>query len=248
MARIKKVRRKIPTLTTEQMIEVDRLMIESYHIELIQMMENAGRCLAILARDQFLKRKFYKRKVVILAGPGGNGGGAMVCARRLHAWGAKVYVGLSSPKERITPVPRHQLDILERMDVPIYEGKKLDKLPKPDLIIDGIIGYSIKGEPYGRVKQLIEWANAQAAPILSLDTPSGLNLTTGEVHTPCIQAAATLTLALPKQGLYHESALPKRGTLYLGDISVPPDLYRKRSLKIKFNDKTFESGDVIRIS
>lgn len=115
----------------------------------------------------------------------------MVCARRLQAWGAKVYVGLSSPKGRITPVPRHQLDILERMDIDIFEGKKLEKLPKPDLIIDGIIGYSIKGDPYGQVKQLIEWANAQDAPILSLDTPSGLNLTTGEVHVPCIKAAAT---------------------------------------------------------
>ncbi len=247
MARIKKVKRKIPRITTEQMVEVDRLMIETYHIELIQMMENAGRCLAILARSQFLKRKFQRKKIVVLAGPGGNGGGAMVCARRLQAWGAKVYVALSSPKGRITPVPRHQLDILERMDVPIYEGKKLEKLPKPDLIIDGIIGYSIKGDPYGQVKQLIEWANAQDAPILSLDTPSGLNLSTGEVHTPCIKAAATLTLALPKHGLYQESALAKRGTLFLGDISVPPDLYRERSLKIKFDPKVFETGDVIRL-
>jgi NAD(P)H-hydrate epimerase len=72
----------IPRITTEQMIEVDRLMTEEYHIELIQMMENAGRCLAILAMRRFLKEEIGSQEVVVLAGTGGNGGGAMVCARR----------------------------------------------------------------------------------------------------------------------------------------------------------------------
>ena len=75
----------IPSITTEQMIEVDRLMIEEYGILLIQMMENAGRCLAILAKERFLDTG--NEKVMVLAGVGGNGGGALVCARRLAAWG-----------------------------------------------------------------------------------------------------------------------------------------------------------------
>ena len=82
----------IPRLTTAQMVEVDRLMTEEYHIELLQMMENAGRCLAILAVRRFLKKKLKKKRVVVLAGTGGNGGGALVCARRLHGWGANVSV------------------------------------------------------------------------------------------------------------------------------------------------------------
>ena len=65
--------KELPKLTTEQMIEVDRLMIEEYKIELFQMMENAGRCLAILAGNRFLKST--PARITILAGTGGNGGG-----------------------------------------------------------------------------------------------------------------------------------------------------------------------------
>ena len=67
MSKIKKVNIKVPSISTEQMIEVDRLMIEKYGIELIQMMENAGRCLAILAKERFLKKRLSKKQVVVLA-------------------------------------------------------------------------------------------------------------------------------------------------------------------------------------
>lgn len=79
--------RKIPFLTTDQMREVDRAMIEDYGIQLIQMMENAGRNLAELARRRFLNSRPSGQKVIVLAGTGGNGGGGLVCARRLHNWG-----------------------------------------------------------------------------------------------------------------------------------------------------------------
>ncbi len=78
----------VPYVTTEQMIEVDRAMIEDYRIDLIQMMENAGRNLAHLARELFLDGDPRGRSLVVLAGTGGNGGGAMVCARRLANYGA----------------------------------------------------------------------------------------------------------------------------------------------------------------
>ena len=79
-------RGKIPYLTTKQIIEVDQLMVEKYHIDLIQMMENAGRNLAHLARTRFLTGDLEQKRVKVLAGTGRNGGGALVCARRLHNW------------------------------------------------------------------------------------------------------------------------------------------------------------------
>jgi len=75
---------EIPYVTTEQMIEVDRAMREDYRIELIQMMENAGRSLAHLARVRFLDGNPSGKHVVVLAGTGGNAGGALVCICRLH--------------------------------------------------------------------------------------------------------------------------------------------------------------------
>ncbi len=66
---------EVPYLTTEQMIEVDRAMMEDYTIGLIQMMENAGRNLAHLARERFFEGDPQGKQVIILAGTGGIGGG-----------------------------------------------------------------------------------------------------------------------------------------------------------------------------
>jgi NAD(P)H-hydrate epimerase len=247
MSKVKAFNREIPHLTTVQMIEVDRLMMEEYHIELLQMMENAGRCLAILAVSRFLKKKLKKKQVIVLAGTGGNGGGAMVCARRLHSWGAKVSVYLTAGEEKMAPATLHQLNILKRMGVKIKSGEELSGATPAHLVIDGIIGYSIKGDPRGLARTMIEWANGQEAPILSLDTPSGLDLTTGAVRQPTIRAAATLTLALPKQGLFTEGAVEMRGELYLSDISVPPELYAEPSLGLKVKRSLFAKGDVVKI-
>jgi len=247
MDRVKKYNGKIPQLTTPQMIEVDRLMMDDYHIDLIQMMENAGRCLAILAIDRFLKKDLNKKRVIVLAGTGGNGGGALVCARRLHNWGVDVRVYLTAEDEKMTPIPLHQLNILRRIGIPIKNGNALKSNLVADLIIDGIIGYSIKGDPFGVPKKMIDWANAKNIPKLSLDTPSGLGLTTGKVHNPTVKANATMTLALPKKGLFKKDALKVRGELYLGDISVPAELYAEKSLKIKVPNTLFAKADILRI-
>lgn len=76
--------RAIPSITTDQMGEVDCAMIEDFQIELIQMMENAGQNLAWLAVHRFSDHKPQGRRVVVLAGRGGNGGGGSMCVRRLH--------------------------------------------------------------------------------------------------------------------------------------------------------------------
>ena len=241
-----RISQSIPHLTTEQMIEVDRLMIDEYHIELIQMMENAGRCLALIARDSFFSGNPIGKQVMVLAGTGGNGGGTMVAARRLQAWGANIQVFVTNPG-KMTPIPGHQMDILQRMNIPILNINQLPKIKDAknvDLILDGIIGYSLTGNPHGPAKAMIEWANAHPAPILALDTPSGISLTTGTIYEPAIRAEATLTLALPKAGLFAKQVIPLRGNLFLGDISVPPDLYARPSLDLVVGP-IFAESDVV---
>ena len=233
-------------IDTPQMIEVDRLMIEQYHIELIQMMENAGRCLAVVARERFLGQDPQGKKVVVLAGTGGNGGGALVAARRLHAWGAQVQVYLTKAPDQMTPVPAHQLQIVERMGILVKPGSDLPASGCYDLVIDGVLGYSVKGDPYGVAGQMIHWANTVAGPVLSLDTPSGLDLTSGTVRTPTVKADATLTLAMPKQGLFSSGAQDVVGDLFLGDISVPPELYEAPSLGLK-SANLFRHSDIVQI-
>ena len=188
------------------MVEVDRIMIEDLGITLFQMMENAGRNLARVVLDVF-----DARSVAVAAGTGGNGGGGLVAARHLANAGVEVSVTLAA-RERRTPVPRHQLEVLERMGVAI-----VDALAPADVTVDAIIGYSLHGAPHGRSAALIEAVNA-AGPVVSLDTPSGVKVTRGEVPGVAVIADATLTLCLPKTGLRDH---PNAGALLLADISVP---------------------------
>jgi NAD(P)H-hydrate epimerase len=236
----------VPALTTEQMIEVDRAMIEDYGIELIQMMENAGRNLAHLARRRFLDDNPRGKLVVVLAGSGGNGGGALVAARRLHNYGADVAVFLARSAAEFAPVPAHQLDILSRMGVRVFQAGDIDKAVAPALILDGIIGYSLRGAPRGAAATLIQWANDQNAPILALDAPSGLDTSTGTPYGPTIRAAATMTLALPKVGLLPDKVRPFVGELYLADISVPAALYANPALQLSVSP-IFTADDIVRL-
>ena len=237
---------EVPSLTTEQMIEVDRAMIQDLRIELIQMMENAGRHLAHLARMRFFEGSPRGKKVVILAGTGGNGGGALVCARRLHTWGAHVQIIVTHPPADFPPVPAHQLDIVQRMNVPVTGADALAQVHSPELIVDGLIGYRLKGIPHGTVADLIRWANAQTAPVLALDVPSGVDGTSGAVFDPAIRATATMTLALPKAGLFAPEAQAWVGELYLADIGVPPSLYAEPALSLRMG-ALFAESEILRL-
>src|SRR6516225_8801658 len=84
-------------VTADQMREIDRIMVEDLHIELVQMMENAGRNLADLAQ-----RRFRPTSVLVIAGVGGNGGGGLVAARHLANRGLTVSVVASRPESVMT--------------------------------------------------------------------------------------------------------------------------------------------------
>jgi len=223
---------KIPDVTVEQMREVDRLMIEEYEIDLLRMMENAGRALAELTR-RMMGGSVEDRKVIVAAGKGNNGGGGLVAARHLHNWGAEVIVLL--PGEGLKPVPEKQLKIIEKLSVRILRGgDAIGYLSdsRPDIAVDALIGYGIKGDPRGWVADAINGLNRVSCPVLSLDIPSGLDATTGRVYNPCVRADATMTLALPKTGLLTGSAREVAGKIYLADISVPAELYRQMGLDV----------------
>jgi len=228
----------IPALTRVQMIEVDRLMIEDFGIELLQMMENAGRNLADLA-SRMLGASLSGRTVCVLCGRGNNGGGGMVAARHLHNRGADVHVIRVAGD--LKDVPAKQWTILENMD---FRNESYFELAQADIIIDALIGYGLQGDPRPEVAVWIEKINAARKPVLSLDAPSGLDTTSGTAGSPTVRADATMTLALPKVGLMSKSARPFVGEIYLADISVPPELYRQMGLDVQ---DIFKKDTIIKI-
>lgn len=238
--------RDIPYLTASEMREVDRAMIEDYRIELIQMMENAGRTLATLARSRFLDGDVVGHSVLVLCGSGNNGGGGLVCARRLHCWGADVRVMTSKPPEHFLGVPEHQLDIVDRLGIPIADLNGPTVLSNVDLVVDAVIGYGLTGPPREGAARLIHLCNEYGSPVLSLDAPSGLDVTAGAALEPTVRATATLTLAMPKVGLRDPEAAEYVGELYLGDISVPPELFAGHGLAYDVGP-IFSREEVIRV-
>ncbi|MEX2144682.1 MAG: NAD(P)H-hydrate epimerase [Anaerolineales bacterium] len=208
------------TLTAEQMAAVDAHALNAYGIQLMQMMENAGRQLASLATDM-LGSSIAEKRVFILCGQGNNGGGGMTAARHFHNLGVEVQVRLVADPEALKVVPRLQWETVSTLGL-VTESQEL---PPVSLIIDALLGYNGKGDPRPPISAWIERANRSGIPILSLDIPSGLDASTGLPGSPCIKATTTLTLAAPKTGLFADSAKGYVGELFLADIGIPPQVY-----------------------
>ena len=131
------------------------------------------------------------------------------------------------------------------MGVTIASADSVESAELAYLVLDGVIGYSLSGAPRGSARELIQWANAQPASVLSLDSPSGIDTTTGTIFDPAVRETATMTLALPKKGLRVPEVHRHVGELYLADISVPPQLY-KRFLEIDVGP-IFARGDILHL-
>lgn len=214
---------KVVAITTDQMREVDRIAMEETGPNLFQMMENAGRNLALQAIE-VLGDIWQKANIVVLAGLGGNAGGGICAARHLANRQANVQLALSNP-DRLGEVPAFQRKIFHSTSGRDVEISAMPGL-RPDLILDAVIGYSLKGAPSGAALDFIQWANNSGAPILSLDVPSGVDSTTGISEGEYMHAKWTMTLALPKTGLLPE----KTGSLFLADIGIPEKVYSNMAL------------------
>lgn len=211
---------RVPAVTAEQMRELDRIATDETGPTLLQMMENAGRSLALLTMD-LLTSRFRSTRVVILAGGGGNGGGGICGARHLSNHGVNVSLYLAA-SDRLSDAASLQRKVFRSTaGSEISAGQLMERAP--DFIVDALIGYSLKPCHSEAMSKLIRWANGQSVPILSLDVPSGVEATTGLVREEAIRPKWTLTLALPKSGLNPRNS----GQLFLTDIGIPVPVIRR---------------------
>lgn len=231
----------VRALTPAQMAAIDRLMAERFGVLPIQLMEVAGRAVALFARERFLQGDAAGKRVVLLCGTGGNGGDGLVAARHLHAWGADVSVWLSRWPEGLAG---QHLASLEKLAIEIHGPDEPVMLGSADLIVDALLGFSARGNPRGRVAELIEAANLGANPVLAVDLPSGLDAETGGIGAPCMRATATLTLAYPKTGLLAEGADSVTGELRAADIGVPAEAYKALGLAV---EALFSRAETVKI-
>ena len=240
----------VPAVSAAQMAEVDRLAVEDFGIDLLQMMEQAGSHLAELVRVE-VGGDLRGRRVIVAVGPGNNGGGGLVAARHLANRGASVRAVLARPVNRLAPAGRHQIATLLQMAldccVAIYDvpDDELDsELATADAVVDAILGYRASGEPNDDVGRLVGRLAASARPVVSLDLPSGIDPDTGQGAGVAVSASATLTLALPKPGLFSEVGRRHAGQVYLADIGLPAALYARLGIAL---DTPFAASRIVRL-
>lgn len=230
----------LPFISVEQMRAVDRVAI-SIGLTLVRMMENAGSNLASLARE-LLGGDLSGRHIVVLCGPGGNGGGGLVAARRLVSAGATVDVRLGVSPGSLDVVPREQYKLLCRSGADVGQGPG-EGFRSADLVIDALLGYGQIGAPREGIAEL---ASATGGlNVLALDVPTGLELDSGAGFEPSVDAAATMTLALPKSGLRSAAGLERTGDLFVADISVPAPVYQKLEIPYK---SPFSCGPIVGVT
>lgn len=211
---------EVPAVTADEMRELDRIAMEETGPNLFQMMENAGRSLALLAIE-VLGDGWHAAKIVALAGRGGNGGGGICAARHLANRRANVVLSLSDPDDLGEAVAFQRKIFGETRGREVPASMLTDE--SPDLILDCLIGYGLRAVPRGTTADLIRWSNRTGAPILALDVPSGTDATTGDAMGEAIRPRWTMTLALPKTGLLRADA----GELSLADIGIPEGVCRR---------------------
>ncbi|MGI9643245.1 MAG: NAD(P)H-hydrate epimerase [Acidimicrobiia bacterium] len=214
---------EFPAVTADQMREIDRIAIEETGPNLYQMMENAGRSLAMATIERL---GTHARSVFVLAGIGGNGGGGICAARHLANHGVEVTLVLADDA-RLDVVPAQQLAIYQSTPGQIRSPDQLSGLGA-HIVIDALIGYSLTGTPRGVTADLIGFANARGEQVIALDVPSGIDATTGEAPGDHVTADLTVTLALPKTGLDG----PAVGRLELADIGIPRAVYEQAGVSV----------------
>lgn len=209
-------------VTAAQMAALDHACQERLRMPSLLLMENAGRGTADLARTM-LGDPAGKR-VLIVCGPGNNGGDGFVIARHLAQAGALVTLWVVAPRHKIAGDALTNLVIWERLggSVSFLEELPPAPSPAPQLVIDALLGTGATPPPHGLIAAMVDRLNTLAAPLLAVDLPTGIDADTGAVPGSAIRAEATAVMARLKRGLLLSPGREQAGTLHLVDIGLPP--------------------------
>ncbi len=164
------------------------------------------------------------REVLLLAGPGNNGGDALALARHLDAAGARVTVALSRARDKYKGAAGYNARLAARLGLPMRPAARLDwSRLAPDIVVDGLLGTGFAGELRPEMTELIAAVNAfrDRAFIFALDIPSGLSGLTGRPSPTAVAAHATVTFEAAKTGLLASEAAPYVGKLLVRSIGIP---------------------------
>lgn len=214
-------------VTPDQMRRIEDRS-EALGVSKAALMQNAG--LAIARRIRQLHAPFYGVPVLILAGPGNNGGDGIVAARWLRRWQARPVVYICRDRPDLDPI----LDAARAADVPTIAASAdpglahlAALLDRAHLVVDAALGIGRIRPIQSPLRDILAAAAAAKAArpelrIMAIDVPSGMNAADGTADPACLPADITLSMGYPKVGHYAYAAAPLIGALETTDIGLPP--------------------------
>jgi len=226
-------------VSAEQMRGLDRRAIEDLNIPSLILMENAGLAVAGEAKRMLGGARLAGRRVAVACGRGNNGGDGLVAARHLANAGADVTVALWAGRGELAGDAATNLGPAEACGARVVEaagvsdGDLLGLLRAADLVIDALLGTGARGAPSGELARAVRLVNECGRPVLAVDIPSGLDPDTGATPGDCVRATCTVTLGLPKRGLYLHPGAGTAGRVAVADISLPRHLLDDPGLRVE---------------
>lgn len=200
------------------MRSIEERVFADYGMPSRVVMETAGRQVAVIAR---CLSEQHPGPVLVVCGKGNNGGDGLVAARWLRHWGLSVSVVLWATFEDMTGDAAAALQSARMAGVPLLmPAQAADALQGAGLVIDAVLGTGVIGSARGQAAEAIKLINLSDRPVLALDIPSGVETDTGGADGPAVQAAYTVTLGLPKLGLFQYPGADLAGKLLVADIGL----------------------------
>jgi ADP-dependent NAD(P)H-hydrate dehydratase / NAD(P)H-hydrate epimerase len=236
---------------SRQMMDLDEKAVRQFGMPSILLMENAGRSVI-----EEIERRFGSidgAAILVVSGKGKNGGDGFVAARHAVQRGADVTVLFLGNQTELQGDVKSNYDVLKNAVgtrltlIRSFKGKEFSRT-RFDYIIDAIFGTSFHGEIHGKFKTVVEWINSQnRSKIIAVDIPSGVNASTGECSSAFVRAHLTVTMALPKVGLFLGKGREATGSVAVADIQMPAPLMNQlKSQQFLVEEKDVQQGLPVR--
>lgn len=201
-------------LDSNSMSKIDNYTIEELKIPAMVLMERAALEVSLLMK-KYIKKSDH---ILVLCGPGNNGGDGIAVGRILHLQGYQVAIFLLSNREKASSGLKEQLEIAERLGMTIENTYKSSKY---NIIIDALFGVGLTRDITGDYDKLIKQVNSDNNMVFSVDIPSGISADNGKVMNQAIKADYTITFGYMKQGLLLYPGIDYGGDISLVDIGFP---------------------------
>ena len=228
-------------MTGSEMTAFDSHCIHKRGVPGMLLMEHAGHLIAKGSYEKLSKEYSGARgtssladspkRILVLCGPGNNGGDGLVAARHLHRWGMSVAVLMLKEASFFTDDSLLNYDLLRTVtgiEPQVLQMSTVEKeIASSDLVIDALFGTGLKGALKGLGRAVVSALNDSVVPVVSVDIPSGLSSDDGLVFVGedgrrvAVKASSTITMGLPKLGFFGSQAAEYTGDIIVADIGFP---------------------------